>query len=247
MRIGAVLMPNMSHPRVNFQRRRLLALGAGAFSAALLGASDVEAANATLVVFVHLDAKLRLLQSVLEKLLPDVDVRTFSRFGDVKSALATADAVLALEPVVSQLGLSIVKSGTRAGKVTEPYTLVSTNPSLKINSVSSVGFVDILGRRDTTKFVQGILRGNAQVQRVTKLQDLLPLLQLKMAEAILVPSRLVPSFREKTHMQLFEVLAPNEVPLPVIGASTPRGRKLADRLQSANGNLNNLLGIQAWR
>jgi len=160
-------MPNMSNPRVNLQRRRFLALGAGAFSAELLGASEVEAASATLVVFVHLDAKLRLLQSVLEKLLPDVGVRTFSRFGDVKSALATADAVFALEPVVTQLGLSIAKSGTRAGKVTEPYSLVSTNPSLKSNSVASVGFVDILGRRETTKFVQGVVRGNPQVQRVT--------------------------------------------------------------------------------
>ncbi|MDX2051147.1 MAG: hypothetical protein SFV15_02080 [Polyangiaceae bacterium] len=230
-------------------RRTLLGAAFGALASDIFSPprNASAAAGSALVVFVHIDSKLRLLQTALEKQLPGTSVRTFSRFGDVRGAMASADAVLALAPVVASLGVSVAKSGVRSGKVTEPYSLVSTDASVKPSNVSKVGFVDILGRRETTSFVQKIVGGSAQVERVTKLQDLLPLLQLKMAQAILVPTRLVPAFREQTRMQLHDTPAPNEIPLPVVGASSAAGRRIADKLQGANASLNNLLGVQSWR
>jgi len=238
----------IQHTDRAFSRRWLLGAAAGALASGISWGEGAEAAqNAVLVVFIHVDTKLRLLQTALEQQLPGTSVRPFSRFGDVTSAMASADAVLAMAPVVDFLGVNVVMHGMRAGSSTEPYSLVSASPGIRPSTVKRVGFVDILGRRDTTKFVNNILGTTAQVERVTKLQDLLPLLQLKMAEAVLVPSRLVPNFREKTRMQLHEVRAPKEVSLPVVGASTANGRKLAEKLKTANANLNNLLGVQLWR
>jgi len=47
-----------------------------------------------------------------------------------------------------------------------------------------------LGRDGTNAFVRGLVGSNVKVERVAKVEDLLPLLQMQRADAVILPSRM---------------------------------------------------------
>jgi hypothetical protein len=200
-----------------------------------------------LAVFLQVDMPVLELQKILGRHLPGVAVQAYSRRKDLgESVQQWADGVLALAPVLGALRIPVVSQGLATRAPSEPYVLLSTT-QISPTEVSSVGFVDILGRRETTHFVHSILGSDPRIRQVSKLDDLLPLLQLGMAQTILVPGRLAATLMSRTRIRLVTITVPTLVPLPAFGAVTGAGAQLAAAVRKLPSTVSQRFGVEEWK
>lgn len=231
----------------NISRRTVLAGAGAAGLTPLLEPSIALAAAPSLVVYLHLDMKQRALQEMLSSALDGIEVTAVARYGDLQRQIASgASALLALGPVLASLGARPTVTGLAGGRDTEPYALLG-GMRVSTGQVQRVGAVDLLGRKGTSTFVHEVLQTNVEVERVTKLEDMLRLLQFEMADAILLPQRIVPLMRKKSELTLESSRAPNEVSLPALAVLTPAGNTIADRLKKIPTSVKSELGVESWR
>lgn len=237
-------------------RRRLLALAAGALwlsGAGLAPVSQAAPARPSLYVYLHTDAKSANLESSLKARLAALDVTVFGRFRDFEEAMATSkpDAVLGLQALLVSLEAPITLQGLRKGVPSEPYALVSSGSPLEGALAGKVvGVVDLLGRKGTQDFVAGLLKtSDLKLKRVTKLEDLLPLLQFSAADAVLMPAAEVKSVTERSRLPLrARELPEGRVGLASVSVLNPQHRDLVvKQVLSLDAETNRVLGVDKWR
>ncbi|WP_433934293.1 hypothetical protein AB3662_07235 [Sorangium cellulosum] len=177
----------------------------------LLSPPSTAGPEATLYVYAVTPLRARALEQKIEDSMPGVDVTVFGKLSDFKTALETnpPNAALSPRPVLASLNRGADLQGMRAGSDAEQYLLISTRgltremfPSLRY------GIVDLVERKSLPKFVAGLLGVSVapEVQRVTKIEDLLQLLQFQTADAVLLPERFRADFESKSKMS-FTILS----------------------------------------
>lgn len=198
---------------------------------ALLTATTSATATPTLYVFVHGAQKSHALEKLLEDELGNIDVTVFGRVADLKAAVQTAppDALLARPPVLAALNMKAALSGVGPEGQTEPLLIVSVEVVAAADLGSKViGAVDLLGRKEMPRFVADVLRLAAppRLQPVTKQEDLLPLLQFKIADVVLVTAGAFEEMKRRSALDL-KILRVDQavVGLPSLAVSgAPRAR-----------------------
>jgi hypothetical protein len=233
-------------------KRRSILVGSTLVGAGVvLGGSPraIAAAAPSLYVFLHSLLEARALNRLFEAALPGVAVWVLTKSRDFSIVRArNPDAVVALAPVLVANGFTPVLQGYKDGHASEPYVLLSTR-SVTPSSVKSVGAVDVLGRREMGKFVSSLLGGNEpQVEPVTKLPDLLALLQLEKVDAILLPARHANPLISRTRLSLtVSHLSGKGVGLPAFHPSTPEGQRMKGVFADLPSSLLKEIGVDAWR
>jgi len=233
------------------KRRSILVGSALAGAGVVLGRSPsaVGAAGPSLYVFLHSLLEARALSRLFEVALPGVAVWVLTKSRDFSVVRArNPDAVVALAPVLVANGFTPVLQGYKDGQASEPYVLLSPRP-VTPNSVKAVGAIDILGRREMGEFVSSLLGGNQpQVEPVTKLVDLLALLQLGRVDAILLPARHANPLMSRTRLSLtVSRLAGKGVGLPAFHASTAEGQRMKGVFAALPSGVVKELGVDSWR
>ena len=233
------------------KRRSMLAgsalVGAGVAFGELPRAAG--AAPLSLYVFLHSLLEARALSRLFEAALPGIAVWVLTRSRDFSRVRTrNPDAVVALEPVMIANGFTPALRGYKGGQPSESYVLLSTRAVIP-GRLRSVGAVDIFGRREMAEFVSAQLGGNLpQVAPVTKLADLLALLQLGDVEAVLLPARHVSALVSRTRLSLTVTrLEGNGVGLPAFHASTPAGQRMKSSFADLPANLLQEMGVDSWR
>jgi hypothetical protein len=219
-----------------------------ALALGLLLSRTSKAADAKLLVFLHVAAKQRALQGELQAALPGISVTAVGRVADFDRALTEGqDAVLTLPAVLSAHGLSPKLRGQRQGSADEKYSLIATDAAPDPARVASVGALDLLGRDGTSGFVAGLLGAKPKVERVTKVEDLLPLLQMRRVDAILLPSRLFAEIRASSRLALSgrELAAP--VGLPAVASLNGAGAQVVSAVSKLPRALSKAFGVEEWR
>lgn len=222
-----------------------------AFALALVSELVSRTASAgagKLLVFLHVALKQRAFESELQGALPGVEVRAVGRLADFERALGDgADAVLSLPPLLTAHGLTPKLQGLHGGSPDEKYSLVGAGTAPDPARVTAVGALDLLGREGTNAFVYGLLGSRPKVERVTKFEDLLPLLQMQKVDAIVLPTRLLPELQEASRLQL----APREltklVKLPAVASVGTAGGDVIAAITHLGGKVTKTLGVDAWR
>jgi hypothetical protein len=177
----------------------------------------------------------------------------FGRFRDFEEAMTARrpDGVVALQPLLSSLSVPVVLQGLRADHEWEPYVLLSTGAGVDGSLAGKViGVVDLLGRNGTQEFVTRLLKtDDLKLKRVTKMEDLLPLLQFSAADGVLVPAASVKSVTERSRLPLkVRELPDARVGLLAVGVLSARARDvMVKQIQSLDGETNRTLGIERWR
>ncbi len=180
--------------------------------------------------------------------MPGIDVTAVGRVADFERELKRgADGVLTLPVVLDGQGLSPSLKGSRGGMEREAYVLVGADKTPEPASVSSVGALDILGRSGTTAFVQRLVGGHPRVVRVTKLEDLLPLLQMQRAEAILLPARLKGTLATASRLKLADHEISEAVGLAALATPGWGGGAVAHALRVLPTETSKLFGVDTWR
>lgn len=207
----------------------------------------------TLYVFLHTDVKSTVLERTLQTRLPELSVTVFGRFRDFEEALSVRppDAVLALEPLLASRRLPAALRGVSDGREVEPLVLISVGSPLTGGLADrTIGVVDLLGRAHTQAFVAALLKApDIRLKLVTKLEDLLSLLQFSAADAILVPARMVKPFTERSRLPLqVRALPDAAVGRAAVAVLTPSARDAVVRgIQRLDTATNLLMGIDSWR
>jgi|SRR3954453_1034851 hypothetical protein len=204
-------------------------------------------------VYVHTDTKSAALEKGLQDKLPSLAVTVFGRFRDFEEAMSARrpDAVVALQPLLSSLSVPVVLQGTRGEHEWEPYVLLTTGAAVDGSLAGKViGVVDLLGRNGTQDFVTKLLKTpDLKLKRVTKMEDLLPLLQFSAADGVLVPAGAVKSITERSRLALkVRELPDAKVGLLAVGVLSARARDVTvKQIQGLDGDTNRTLGVEHWR
>ncbi|MBC8132894.1 MAG: hypothetical protein H7X95_07920 [Deltaproteobacteria bacterium] len=128
--------------------------------------------------------------------------------------------------------------------------LLSANARLE-GSLSNkvIGAVDVLGRKDTQAFVANLLKTpDVHTKLVTKVEDLLSLLQFSAADAVLLSESAAKGLGERTRMSLFTRALPEvRVGRAAVAVLSPHAQPIVSKsLQSLDGATNRLIGIETW-
>ena len=201
-----------------------------------------------LLVFLHVAAKQRAFQTELQAALPGIVVTAVGRTGDFDRALGEGqDAVLTLPVVLAAHGLAPILRGVRQGSADEKHSLVGTQATPDPNKVATVGALDLLGRDGMAGFVQSLVGAHPKVERVTKVEDLLPLLQMQRVEAILLASRLLPEVKMASRLNLSSRELPATVGLPTVAKRAAAGAQVLSAIKHLPNGITRAFGVEEWR
>jgi hypothetical protein len=206
------------------------------------------ASEPRLLVFLHVAAKQRAFQTELQAALPGIVVTAVGRTGDFDRALSEGqDGVLTLPVVLAAHGLSPVLRGVRQGSTDEKYSLVGAEAMPDPGTVAAVGALDLLGREGMAAFVQGLVGAHPKVERVSKVEDLLPLLQMQRVDAILLPSRLFPEVKMASRLSLSGRELPATVGLPTAAKLGASGAPVLAAIKRLPSGITRAFGVEEWR
>ncbi|ERP31647.1 hypothetical protein [Chitinivibrio alkaliphilus] len=156
-------------------------------------------------LYVYYPSPIR--SSVVAQLVEDkvdgVDITVFGVYRDFVMQVRADEPETILGPAETVAALSggeyrSVLEASKNGSTDVEYVLLSigeaVNPE-ELDPSATIGVVDIMDRNEMTAFVERFVGTSVRVNHVTKVEDLLPLLTFRMAQAVLVPEARVAYFK----------------------------------------------------
>jgi hypothetical protein len=113
--------------------------------------------------------------------------------------------------------------------------------------IQTVGALDLLGRDGTDTFVNRILGARPKVERVTKVEDLLPLLQMQRVDAILLAARFVTELKKASRLNLIQRDLATRVDLPAAANLGAGGSQILAAIGRLPAQLSAAMGVDEWR
>ena len=213
-----------------------------------------DAFSESLFVFYPIAERPNVVQGKLSDACPGIDITVFGRVGDFTSRVqgGPPDAILSKPIVIQQFpDYAIQLQGARGDKTEEPYVFLSVDKGIDPAGLAdvTVGMIDILGRKEMTDFVGGFLSPTPKLKRVTKMEDLLPLLTFNMCGAILIGENSVGYF--KSISQLNFVITPSGgMKNGMIAIAVKKGsnaEKILTAIKGLKSDVNTLLEVDSWK
>ena len=149
--------------------------------------------------------------------------------------------------------MSVGLQGTNKGNQDEAYVLISVGKNVDFadGKKLTIGVVDLLGRKKMPKFVSKLIpaANSPKVKRVSKPEDLLSLLQFKVADAVLVPAKDVDSFKSKSKLDLqVTPVSGAKVGLPALGFLSNTNKKIIQTaVKQLQGKVQDIMRVNSWR
>lgn len=210
--------------------------------------TPTTAGQAKLLTFLHVAVKQRAFQSELEAALPGIAVTAVGRVGDFERGLKEGqDAVLTLPIVLAAHGLSTSLQGSRRGATEEALALASVDAAPDPAKISTLGVLDFLGREGMVTLVQTVVGTRPKIERVTKVEDLLPLLQIQRVDAILLPLRLLSVIKASSRLNLVQRELTKGIGLPALASTGAGGSGILQAVRHLPSMLSSELGVTEWR
>lgn len=227
-------------------------------------------AGAKVFVFYPSLARPLAIQEALSKKCPGLDITVFGRLTDLQALVGRErpQAILAQNAVLKQFPEYLPRlQGTRNGAATEDFVLLSIDKPFDLTKVSgaAIGVVGMLDRKEMDGFVGDLVGGAPRVNRVTKLEDLLPLLIFQSVGAVLVSEANMREFRKKSQAHLVDVkLDKGKVGLLTAGihsgpggsggvsgtdalSKAPDEKAILSALKALDAGSLALLGVDGWK
>lgn len=194
------------------------------------------------------------IQDALTKKCPGLEITVFGRLADLQALVEREhpQAILAQNAVLRQFpDYQAHLQGMRAGAATENYVLLSIDKPFDLGEVSKsdIGVVGMLERKEMTEFVDGLVGGTPHINRVTKVEDLLPLLIFRSVAGVLVSEANMKEFQKKSQAKLVGTpLEKAKVGLLAVGVRDGSGDKdVLDALRKLDAGTLSLVGVDAWK
>ncbi|WP_144393855.1 hypothetical protein [Pleionea sediminis] len=212
-----------------------------------------EAKADVLYVFVPSSVRATAIQNDIQKACPDITVTVFGRGKDFRKQVeeGSPDAILSLIPVIEHSNsYNTIMRGQHNGNMEEDYVLVSIDQALDLNSLKDkkIGVVDLLGRKPMGQFVSQLFQADVKIKRVTKPEDLLPLLTFRSADAIFISERTYQDIKSKSNLNLVATRLNIKVGLAGTALNKKAAKdKFIDCVKKFDESLNATLGVDKWQ
>lgn len=212
-------------------------------------AAFVDAAR--IYVFYPSMARPNAVQAALVGKMEGNEVTVFGRLAEFTAMMASRppDVILVPKPLADRYrDYRVFLRGARAGAPEVRAFLLSTRPVEPGSAPLDVGVVGILERPAMTALVGSVLGGSPKLRIVTKVEDLLPLLQFNSADAVLVGEELVDELKGKSAAKLVS----SEVPgsrWSLLVAAAVRDDAVKDvepALKALGASERKYLGVDGW-
>lgn len=207
---------------------------------------------ASMYVYVPTEMRANAIEKNLNQTCPEIKIKAFGRVKDFHNQveLSTPDAILTLLPTMkSHQAYSLKLHGEKEGSSKEPYIFVSLDKAIDIENLNNVrmGVVDIMGRKPMKAFLNGIFNTKVKLKRVTKQEDLLPLLTFKSVDAIFIPESTFLELSEKTNQNLVRTPLDVQIGLASTAAISSNADEIIACVQSFPKKINEILGVDQWK
>ncbi len=204
-------------------------------------------------------AKPASIEKELSEIIKEADVKVFARFIDFKAMVEKSNPAIVIAPHLTLKSLklenNIKATGVLEGNTDQPYILVSLNAQIDLskNPNAKIGVLDIAGRKEMKDLIARIIGPLAKYKSVTKLEDLIPMLTFKSADAILITPSDLALLKSRTKANLFikelsnkrsenSSIALNPLPLNVSEV-----KKIYEVIIHLNSKELKALGVQSWK
>ena len=207
----------------------------------------------SLYVFIPTEVRANKLQQKIGSYCSGVDVTVFGRAKDFHNKVKAVPptAILSLLPVVKHTSLfNTAIMGLRDGLSSEGYVLVSVNKPIRVDNLNNkkIGVVDLLGRKPMRSYIEQLLNAQVKLKRVTKVEDLLPLITFESVDALFTSRSIYNKLQSKSKLKL--VATPLDIKIGLASAALSDDI-IRDRLKECvfafDKNLNSTLGVDQWR
>lgn len=194
------------------------------------------------------------IQNQLSDACPGIEVLVFGRYRDFMAQLRIEkpDGILSNPRVLNSVeGFSLALRGVKSGTSLEPFVFLSVGKVIHIKQIATVtvGAVDYLGRTGMDALVHSLFSQTPHLKRVTKVEDLLPLLTFKMANAIMVPQSQIEYFKSKSQLDLVATAIPKAFfgQIALGSADSPEGTTIKNAVKALSPEILAKLGIEKWK
>lgn len=205
-------------------------------------------------VYVFFPSLLRpnAIQSSLAEKCSGLDITVFGRLADFQGQMTQAppDAVVAPRSVLELYGTykSVLK-GALKGSSGEPLVFLSVGKSVEDADIAklNLGVVGFLDRSKLSGWVNSAVGAQPKLKNVTKVEDLLPLLTFKSADAVLVQESAAKEIKAKSQTNLVETKAKGRYELVGISAKDDASAKAVENaFKSLGAKEKAMLGVDGW-
>lgn len=212
-------------------------------------------AEEKLYVFYPTMARPQAVQEKMQNSLGGVTVTVFGRFNDFnkKIEMEPPDAVITKTAVIKELlGFTVALNGIRKGKTRESYVIMSIKEPITTASITGetvIGVIDVRGRKGMKAFAAELFPNVPRLKRVTKVEDLLPLLTFNMAAGILIEDVFVDYFRKTSQLEFsIRPISGGKGGIIAVGVKGNAGvSKTVGALRKADKSICALFKVEAWK
>ena len=207
----------------------------------------------SLYVFVPSEVRANVIEDAIKKSCSGMDVTAFGRAKDFvkQTKKQPPTAMLTLLPVIDSTGyFKTILKGARNGSTEEDYVFVTKDKAIDLSEVAGkkVGVVDLLGRKPMSEFVSQLLQTDVKLKRVSKIEDLLPLLSFGAADILFVSESVYENIKSKSKLNL--VATRLNVRVGLVSAALNKdnaSKNVADCIKKFGGDINGILGVDQWQ
>ncbi|CAM2067597.1 hypothetical protein SCOR_19600 [Sulfidibacter corallicola] len=214
-------------------------------------------------VYAFLPSNIRphAMQGLISREAPGIDITFFGRYREFEVQLKQSrpDAIVTFRMVGENLAkesknpLAPLLIGKREGETSEKFILLAVGKKIDLGQIENIGIgvVSLMGRRQMAHFLATEFKvGKIRIKTVTKLEDLLSLLQFQDVDAILVPESQLSYYNERSKLNLVATeLDGITLALPVVFKITEDPNKiqqLEKAFQGLEPKIKGLLGVDQW-
>jgi len=226
-----------------------------ALSIIICATASTTCAEGKLYVFYPTTARPHAVQERLQHVFEDLNVIVFGRQSDFQAKMNSdaPDAVITKPALIDgYIEYSVALKGVRKGKSHETYVLVSIGKPLEplqVNNETVIGAIDLFGRNGMRSFVCQFFSVEPKIRRVTKIEDLLPLLSFDMADGVIVEEIFMGYFKATSHMNF------NATPLSapksgIVALCIKKNGKAGDAVEVLKGSdrsIGSLFEVDLWK
>ncbi len=209
-----------------------------------------------LYVFYPTTVRPYVLQAKLSEACPKIEITVFGRYTDFKAKVTMdqPDALLTKPEVLKQFPeYQKSLSGTKNNKDDEPYILLSVDKGVDAAGLGGVtiGAIDFLGRKGMESLVASFFTSPPRIKRVTKMEDLLPLLTFNMVKAILICKDQKSYFKKKSQLRFVETPL-RDVRVGIITLASKKESdqssvQIINAVKKVSDDINSLFEVEKWK
>ena len=208
-----------------------------------------------LYVFYPSSTRPHIISEKLQNVMNGVKVYVFGRYSDfiARVTMEPPDAVLTKTSLIQQLdNYTVVLRGARENRTDERFVLVSVsgkNQRLRVDSETIIGMVDYFGRNGTLDFVKQFFPDASKIKRVTKPEDLMPLLIFDMADCVMVEENSAEFLANLSNRPL-SIVPLNSQKQGIVAIATLKNRNdtaITNCLKKYQKETTLLFGIDQWK